>query len=367
MAIDEIVLLGVGDVGPVHEPMEAYGALARPTLAAGDIRFAQCERIYSDRGAQQVHGSAHTRIKPHLASIFSDCGFDVVSVASNHAMDFGEDALMDSIDHLRQRGIQTVGAGRNLQQARTPAIIERHGIKVAFLAYCSVLQEGYAAGPHKGGIAPLRAYTYYRPTEYQTGLPPKVVTIPYEEDMDGMIEDIESAKKLADSVIVSLHWGVHFIPRVIADYQPTVAKAALRAGADLILGHHAHAPKAINVINGKTCFYSLSNFIMSVPPLTPERAAAFGKKYGVVMDPDYPKLWYGADAKRSMIAKAVISKQGVRKVSFLPVLIDKQLRPEVLRNGDPRFKEAVDFMEWVSEESSHKFSVDGDEVVVTGA
>lgn len=367
MAKDEIVLLGVGDVGPVHEPMDQYPVLARPTLSTGDIRFGQCERVYSERGAQQVHGSAHSRVNPRLSSIFSDCGFDVVSVASNHSMDFGGDALLDTIDNLQKRGIQTVGAGRDLQEARKPAIIERNGIKVAFLGYCSVLQEGYAAGPNKVGVAPLRAYTYYRPTEYQTGLPPKVVTVPYEEDMDGMIEDIERAKKIADSVVVSFHWGIHFIPRVIADYQPTVAKAAFRAGADLILGHHAHAPKGINVINGKTCFYSLSNFIMSVPPLTPEKAAAFGKKYGVVMDPDYPKLWYGSDGKRSMIAKAVISKQGVRKVSFLPVLIDKQLRPEVLRNGDARFKEIVDFMEWVSEETNHKFSVEGDEVVVTGA
>ena len=318
MATDEIVLLGVGDIGPVHEPLDQYSTLARPVLATGDIRFAQCERIYSDRGAQQVHGSGHSRIKPHMTSVFSDCGIDVASVASNHTMDFGEDALLDTVEHLQKRGIQTVGAGRNLEEARKPAIIERKGIKVAILAYCSVLQEGYAAGPHKAGISPLRAHTYYRATEYQTGLPPKVVTIPYEEDLDNMIEDIEKAKKLAHVVVVSFHWGIHFIPRVIADYQPTVAKAAFRAGADLILGHHAHAPKAIEVNSGKVCFYSLSNFIMSVPPLTPEKAAAFGKKYNVFVDPEYPKLWYGSDGKRSMIAKAVISKEGVKRSRSYP-------------------------------------------------
>ena len=83
------------------------------------------------------------------------------------------------------------------------------------------------------------------------------------------------------------------------------------------------------------------------------------------MDPDYPHLSYGADAKRSLIAKAVLSREGVKRVSFLPVLIDRQLRPEVLRNGDPRFDDAVRFMEWASEDHAHRFSVEGDEVVVT--
>ena len=73
MAAGEIVLFGVGDVGPIHEPMAAYSALARPALAAADIRFAQCERVYSERGALQLHsGGAHSRVKPHMASVFTD-------------------------------------------------------------------------------------------------------------------------------------------------------------------------------------------------------------------------------------------------------------------------------------------------------
>ncbi|MDH5537558.1 MAG: CapA family protein, partial [Betaproteobacteria bacterium] len=111
---------------------------------------------------------------------------------------------------------------------------------------------------------------------------------------------------------------------------------------------------------------SLSNFIMSSTAKSPEKAAAFEKRYGVVLDPEYPHLSYGTDAKRSLIAKAVLGRDGVRRVSFLPVLIDKRLRPEVLRNGDPRFDDAVQFMEWVSEDFDHRFTVEGDEVVVTG-
>jgi len=367
MADNSVTLMGCGDVGPLHEPMDAYSVLAQPTLAGADLRFAQVERVYSERGSLQVHsGGAHSRVKPHMASVFTDCGFDVVSLASNHAMDWGEDALLDTVALFRDRGMHVVGAGRNLHEARRPAIVEKNGVKIAFLAYCSILQSGYAAGHDKAGIAPLRAHTYYEPFDYQAGVPPRVVTAPYEEDLASMVEDIAEARKSAHVLVLSLHWGIHFIPRAIADYQVTVANAAIKAGADLILGHHAHTPKAIGVHRGKACFYSLSNFIMSSTAKSPEKAVAFEKRYGVTLDPDYPHLSYGSDARRSLIAKAVLARDGVKRVSFLPVLIDKQLRPEVLRGGDPRFDDAVRFMEWVSEDFDHRFTVEGDEVLVTG-
>jgi poly-gamma-glutamate synthesis protein (capsule biosynthesis protein) len=299
-----------------------------------------------------------------MASIFRDCGFDIVSVASNHAMDWGGDALLDTIDLLRDQGVAVVGGGRDLEEARQPVILERKGVKIAFLAYCSILREGYAARSNRTGVAPLRAHTYYEPFDYQAGVPPKVVTVPFEEDLEGMVDDIAQAKKEAHAVVVSLHWGIHFIPRMIADYQSIAAKAAFAAGADLILGHHAHVPKAIGVHGSKVCFYSLSNFIMSGTEKSPAEARKFEREYGVELDPAYPRLAYGSDAKRSLIAKAVLSGDGVQRVSFLPVLIDPQLRPEVLQNGDPRFDDAVKFMEWVSEDFPHRFEVEGNEVVI---
>src|SRR5882672_4827001 len=367
MADNTVVLMACGDVGPVHEPMSKYPELAKATLAGADIRFAQVERVYSERGSLQLHsGCAHSRVKPHFSSIFTDTGYNVVSLASNHAMDWGADALLDSVALFKDKGIPTVGAGRNLQEARKPAIVEKNGVKIAFLGYCSVVQEGYAAGHDKAGVAPLRAHTYYQSFDYQAGVPPKVVTVPYEGDLAGMVEDIAAAKKIADTVVVSLHWGIHFIPKMIADYQVIAANAAFKAGADLILGHHAHAPKAIGVHHGKTCFYSLSNFMMSSSAKTAEKAVEFEKRYGVKLDPDYPHLAYGSDGKRSMIAKVVLSREGAKRVSFLPVQIDKQLRPEVLRKGDPRFDDMVRFMDWASEGFDHRFTVEGDEVVVTG-
>jgi poly-gamma-glutamate synthesis protein (capsule biosynthesis protein) len=162
-----------------------------------------------------------------------------------------------------------------------------------------------------------------------------------------------------------LHWGIHFVPRLIADYQKTVADAAFAAGTDVILGHHAHVPKAIEVHAGKTCFYSLSNFIMSAPAKTEEAAAEFCARYGVVLDPDYPHLPYGTDAKRSLVAKAVMSKTAPTRTSFLPVIIDRNLRPEILQAGDPRFADMLSYMEWASEGFAHRFTVEGSEVTIS--
>lgn len=364
----ELLLMGCGDVGPLHEPVARYADRVRATLAAADLRFAQVERVYSERGALQLHsGGGHSRLPPHMASVFTDCGFDVVSLASNHAMDWGPEAMLDTADLLRAQGMQVVGAGASLAEARRPAFIERNGVRVAFLAYCSILREGYAAGEHRPGVAPLRVHTYYEAFDYQAGVPPRVVTVPHEADLAGMLEDIRTAKRTADAVVVSLHWGIHFIPKVIADYQPAVARAVFAAGADAILGHHAHCPKAIGVHEGKVCFYSLSNFIMSSTAKSPEKAAQFCREYGVTLDPDYPHLAYGEDAKRSLIANLRIGPEGVREVSWRPVLIDRELRPEPLVAGDPRFDDAVRFMTEVSAGYGAAFTASGNELRVLSA
>src|SRR5271156_6287937 len=306
---DAVVLLGCGDVGPIHEPMERYSELVRATLAGADIRFAQVERTYSERGALRPDsGGGHGRLPPKMASVLTDCGFNVASVAGNHAMDWGAEALLDTIELLRGMGIQTIGGGRNLAEARQPAIIECKGLRIAMLAYCSVLHEGYAAGPDTPGVAPMRAYARYEAVDYQPGVPPRVITTPDEQDLADLVADVRAARDRVDAVVLSLHWGVHFVPRLIADYQKIVAQAAFAAGADLILGHHAHVPKAIEVCGGKTCFYSLSNFIMSSAAKVTGGAAEFQRNYGVPLDPEYPNMPYGMDAKRSLIAKAVMAR-----------------------------------------------------------
>jgi Bacterial capsule synthesis protein PGA_cap len=369
MAKDEIVLLACGDVGPLHGDMGAYGAFVRPVLAAADIRFAQCERHYSDRhdnapaGVRELSQGHHT-LPPHMMSVFTDNAFNVVSLAGNHTMEYGDEPALDTVALFNKQGMQTIGCGRNIEEARRPAVFEKHGVRVAMLAYCSVMRDGQQAGVNKAGIAPLRVRTSYEPYEYQAGVPPRVITVPYEEDVAAMVDDIAKAKTSAHAVVVSVHWGVHYIPRLIAEYQPIIARAAVAAGADLIVGHHPHVPKAIEMINGKACFYSLGNFMFTTDGgLKPTWAGAM-KRYGVISDfAEYPQCPHGKDSKHSLIAKAVITRDGIKQVSFLPVQIDKLLRPEVLKRSDPRFDTVMNYLDWASEDYPHRFTVEGEEVV----
>lgn len=165
-------------------------------------------------------------------------------------------------------------------------------------------------------------------------------------------------------MVLSLHWGVHFVPRLIADYRRVVAQAAFDAGADLILSHHAHVPKAIEVFSGRTCFYSPGNFIMTPDPEV-TGGAAFERNYGVPLDLAYFRMPYGVDGQRSLVAKAVISKKSIR-ASFLPTLIDTRLRPEILHASDPRCDDMVQYMDWASERFAHRFAVEGNEVAIAG-
>ena len=364
---DAMVLMAVGDVGPYHEPFDGYPVLAKPTLAAADLRFAHCEKVFSTRGAMQVHSDGHySRQDPRFASLFADCGFDIVSIAGNKAMDWGAEAMLDMIELFRSMGIQTVGAGCNEAEARRPVVEERNNVKVAFLAYNSIMREGYAATAHSPGIAPMRVDSYYKPMDWQPGTPPRVVTIPWAQDVEAMREDVACARLLADTVVVSMHWGIHNVPRVLADYQRVVAREIFDAGADLIVGHHPHIPKGIEVIDNKVCFYSLSHFIWSQRELNNHVPGHIGgHRHGVDHDPAYPRLPMGPDAMKSMIGRIVICKKGIERVAALPVHIDTQLRPEPLHNGDPRFDTAVEHFEWMSEELPHSFTIDGDEVVIT--
>src|SRR5262245_61204472 len=193
----EVSFIGTGDCGPVHGPadgfpVERYTELVRPVLAQVDLRFANCERQYSSRGTGNAL-APHGRQPPEMAKIFTDCGFDAVTIANNHMYDYGPEALLDTRALLVAKGIKVTGAGRNLAEAREPAIVEKNGIKVGFLGYCSVIPEGGVAGPDKVGIAPLRVKTDYEPRGPHA--PVRVKTAPDEADMRMVLEDIAALKR----------------------------------------------------------------------------------------------------------------------------------------------------------------------------
>lgn len=360
-----LTLLAGGDVGPIVEPVDRLADLVLPLLRQADFRLAQCERTYSERGAWQewmtLPRGNMTRQPRSKASIFRKAGIDVVSVASNHCLDFGYDPLFDTIDYFRSEGMQVIGGGRNSMEARQPAILEKDDVKVAILGYCSVIRDGQAAGEKKPGIAPMRASTHYVIQDFQPGSPPKIVTVAFEQDIAAMRRDIEMAKARADSVVIFIHWGICYLPKTIATYQPVVAHAAIDAGADLIIGHHAHLPKGVEVYKGKVCFYSVGNFMTTgVSDLGAE------VRWDLVWyhrDPD-SLYYFPIQCKQAIFPKVTFTKRGVERIAFIPVYMNKLAQPEPLFASDPRFHDLLQTMEWSSDQMPHQFRTDGDEVVV---
>ena len=363
------VLLG-GDCGPAHGPadgfpIEGYTELVRPVLEKADMRFVNCMRTYSDRGVRAAH-APQVGQPIEMAAIYTHGMFDAVTMANNHSYDSGPEAMVDTRTLLNSRGIQVTGAGRDLAEARKAAIVERNGIKVAYLGYTSVAPAGAEAGPNKPGVAAIRVKTRYEtrgPHE-----PVRICTEPDQKDLALLLEDIAALRSQVDIVILAFHSGVIRLPRVIADYQVTVAHAAIDAGADLVVGHAPHIPKAVETYKGKAIFYSLGVFAMTKPfpaPSWKEPAWAHGAvRNHVDLDPKFPFMPYGKPSTISLLAKAVASKSGIQRVSFLPMAMDMRYRPEPLRQDDPRFAEVLAYLEWASEDMPHRFMVEGDEVVV---
>ena len=365
MEDDTLTLLGVGDVGPVREHPEEVFEFTSAALKDADITFGQLERVLTQRGTVQLAMAPGSRTDPRLAKVLADVGFDVMSFASNHTMDFSDDGLHDTLEAMRKNNVAVVGAGRNIEEARKPVVIERKGTRVGFLAYCSVVPRGFEAGPDRPGVAPVRATTCYEQVDWQPGAPPRIISKVNQDDLDAMVEDIKKLRSSVDVLVVSMHWGVHFVPALIATYQREAGHAAIDAGADIILGHHAHILKGIEVYKGKAIFFSLCNFASD---WSSDKVAktVWHQFYGWEMDPEYPTYGYPIDAQKTILVRCTIAGKKMQRVAFQPLWVNKKAQPELLSGSDPHSDKVYDYMRWLCRDQKldTKFSRDGDEIVV---
>src|ERR1700735_4797859 len=229
-------MLLAGDVAPVRQPVDRLADLIKPDIADRDFLIAQCERVYSERGALQDWVT-------------------VAACASNHALDYGIDPFLDTIDLFRSWGITVMGGGRSQDEARRPALLQKGDTTVAVLAYNCVLRDGQKAFKDHPGLSAVRCRTWYEVIDHQPGTPPLVMSAPREDDLADMVADIENARTLADSVVVYIHWGLRYVPKVISTYQPIIGHAAIDAGADIVVGHGPHVVKGIEVYKDRAIFY----------------------------------------------------------------------------------------------------------------
>lgn len=372
---EPITLLGVGDTGGDWYRLPDPAAISQhiaPVFREADIAFAHLETTFTEEtgAVSDVAQEFHQQEPAEFWNIIKDSGFDVVSVASNHGFNFGGDKFIANIENGRRLGILTSGGGKNINDAREPAIIERKGVSVAFLSYLSITHEALhdIAGNRQAGMAPMRAHTYYEPKGWQPGFPTvNVVTKTYENDLAACIEDIRKAKERADVVVLSFHWGVQDVRSLLADYQIEVAHASIDAGADLILGHHPHILKGVEMYKGKACFYSLNHFMH-----VGARARIFqGHRLGTTTKladpgPEWEYYTYVPEARMTAVVKCQITKEGIQRVSYLPTAINGMAQPRMLPAGDPLFEPTVQYIREISADYFKTgFRVEGDEVVVT--
>ena len=193
--------------------------------------------------------------KPSSAAALKRAGFDLVTMANNHAYDFGKVGVEDTLNALKAAGIDSIGAGK---QPGAIKYIQRNGLKLAFIAATDVLPQT----PDEAA----QEISLFKPDE--------------------VLKAIREARPQADVVIVALHWGEEY-KQVSSQAQRAFVQQASDAGADLILGAHTHVVGEFDVINNHTVVaYSLGNFVFDAryPPTTLDSVALYVNldKHGVV-------------------------------------------------------------------------------------
>jgi poly-gamma-glutamate synthesis protein (capsule biosynthesis protein) len=202
-------------------------------LQDADLTFGNLEGPISDRGTRV--GSIYSfRADPRVVEGLTFAGFDVVSVANNHMWDYSRDAYNDTLSILEKNDIGHAGGGNDFTQAHTAIVKDMNGTKVAFLAYTNLLPQFLGKIDAKPSVA--------FPDEAQ------------------MVSDIALAKRRADIVVVSFHFGDEYATTHNA-YQENIAHAAVDAGASLVVGHHPHVVEDVEQYKGVYILYSLGNFV----------------------------------------------------------------------------------------------------------
>ena len=368
----DVLFYAAGDIAPDREDPITLFEYVAPDLKAADLAFCQLETVISPTGTRLPQARHAVLAHPRTAGAIKDAGFNVVSFAGNHCMDWGREAFSNTINNLKKEGIAVIGVGENIAEARAPATFDIRGNRIAFLAYNTILPMAYWAEETRPGCAPLRAFTFYEQIEHdQPGTPCRIHTFSHKEDLKNMFNDVKNAKTQADVVIVSMHFGIHMIPAVLAGYQQEMAYAAIDAGADLILGHHAHILKGAEVYRGKNIFYSLCNFGMD---LKMDKAHAESKSFKEIQKlnpdwiPDFEALYnFPTDSQKTIVIKCLISDKALKSVSFLPTFVDKKTaQPEILTAEDERFKAVIGYMEEISKNAGlgTRYIVKGSEVIL---
>lgn len=255
-----------GDGGTIFASVESI--LQSADLAAGNLECALGE------GGKKSPKAYTFRAPPEAAGVLQSAGFDLLSLANNHILDYGADVLDQTRRLFAEAGIRSVGAGSDEAQARAPAFIELYGFRLAFLAYVDVPVEYYGFDPRIWSAGPSSPGVSWA--------------------VDAKIEeDIRNADPQADFVIVLFHFGDEGIAAP-NKRQTQLSRLAIDNGADVIVGSHPHVLQAAQEYNSRWIFNSLGNFVFDE---------------------------FTGNANASAILWVTLSRDGGLEYSYMPVTI----------------------------------------------
>ena len=235
-------LASVGDINLGDVPGQAIEAngpawpweSAGKWLRAADISFGNLESAVSRRGTPFPKQFNFRGTPAALAGLRRHTGMDVLNLANNHVGDYGPQATLDTVRGVERQGMKAVGAGRDLRRALAPQLVERMGLRVAFVGFSNIAPAEFAATDDTPGTA------WATP--------------------ESIASAVQAARRRADIVVATFHWGIEKQTLESAD-QRALADAAVQAGAQLVIGAHPHTLQPVRRQGAALIAFSLGNFV----------------------------------------------------------------------------------------------------------
>jgi poly-gamma-glutamate capsule biosynthesis protein CapA/YwtB (metallophosphatase superfamily) len=313
-----------------------------PALQAADLAVGHLEVPHSARGTELKGDVPAPAAPPQNVAAIAAAGFHLLSLAGNHIADCGAEGIADTLALLKAAGLKGTGAGLTLAQARVPATVDCGGMTIGLLSYNCVGPEIAWAGESRAGCAYLRIET----ADGSAITPAANLERIADEAFATLCSDIAALRERSDFVMVALHKGIVHTPVRLAPYERRVSHAAIEAGADVVIGHHAHIVRGIEFHRGKPIFHGLGNGCVVTRALSPvqdhpERAAWAERRkalFGFEPHPDYTLAPFHPEAVNAMLGKLTLHPDGSVDTGIVPVDVVPPGRP-MLASGER--KEAI--------------------------
>ncbi|MBE6913697.1 MAG: CapA family protein [Ruminococcaceae bacterium] len=348
-----------------------------PMMEQADLVLAQLEVPYTDRAPEMKGLSRSPSTLEPLKGLV-----DALALTGNHVYDAGEVGVEDTTAWLKENGIPFTGGGRNLEEASVPVIVDMDGCKVGYISYNCVGPKAAWAGPAKSGNPYVEILTYFDMGDVANpgGPPERTVTWPEPNTFARMKREIAALREQCDILCVYLHKGIVHKPVKLADYEQTVAYAAIDAGADVVTASHSHILHGIEVYKGKTIYHGLNNFVAWAPYLRPDFKRNLGdtklavdaelewakkrqERFGFVPDPDYPTYPFHPESVNTVAAKCIVEDGKIVETRYVPMIVDKEgvTRVVTRENGG---QQVFDYMKKITDGAglNAAFEWVGDEV-----